>query len=69
MVYEFDESSEEWGGTSVKHYATDSASIAIDLADAESIVKSRRAFIKALMWLWPDQNAVINEETKQQMWG
>ena len=62
-------SSDEWVGTSVKHNTTNGASSDINLADAESIKIFRCAFAKAplWLWLWPDQNAIINEEIKQQM--
>ena len=68
MIDEFATSSDKWGRTSVKHNTmTDDAAIDVNLAYAESMKIFRCAFAKASLWLSPDQNAVDNDELKQQM--
>ena len=46
---------------------TDDAAIDVNLAYAESMKIFRCAFAKASLWLSPNQNAVDNEELKQQV--
>ena len=68
MIDEFVASSDKWGRSSVKHNTlTDDSAIDVDLAYAESMKISKHAFAKASLWLSPDQNAVDNDELKQQM--